>query len=161
MKTLNPFDYILAAILLVGAFIVLPWSFNAWNAHPAPQSVLGISSIPWTQIDDILCKAKSPACGTGQTLSNEGWNNDIDASFALAVFHEGSNYGKLACNPTPACITFKGTWAQSYATWYATIKTQYVKHGITTIPAILSAMAPPNETQYAQAVNTSMSTWRA
>jgi hypothetical protein len=80
----------------------------------------------------------------------------------LAVFREGSNYGKLPCNKTLACISYDGkSWDSSYDAWLSGVSAQYIKKGITTTSAVITAMAPPNETQYAQAVNTSMNTWRA
>lgn len=158
---LKPYEYIVVALLCVAAFLAVPWSYNNFMAHTAPQSILGISSVAWTKIDDILCKAKSPACGTGQALSHEGWNHDIDAGFALAVFHQGSNFGKLPCTAQlAACITFDRTWAQSYDDWYAVVKNQYVQKGLTTVPQVVTAMAPPNEATYAQSVASDMKSWQ-
>jgi hypothetical protein len=157
----SPLEFLILIVGIPMAVWAVMWSYNGVQAHTAPQSVLGVSTISAQKIDKILCAEKSSACGTGQDIVNRAWQYDIDGAFLLAVFHEGSNYGKLACNPTPACITFKKSWDTSYDVWLSTVKTQYVNQGITTIPAILSAMAPPNEGQYAQAVNTSMNTWRS
>jgi hypothetical protein len=165
MKT--KFSALELIVLIVGipmAVWAMMWSYNGVQAHIAPDSILGVTGINPVKIDDILCKAKSPACktGMGQDIVNRAWQYDIDGTFLLAVFHEGSNYGKLPCNPTLACITYdKKSWDSSYNTWLSCIHTQYIAKGITTTEAVIAAMSPPNEGQYAQSVNTSMNTWRS
>src|SRR4051794_24638806 len=121
MPTKTRLSFIEVLIIVIGlplALIAASMSYNNWQAHTGPGSILGIPSVSPQQIDNVLCKAKSPACGTGQALYNEGWRASIDAGFALAVFHEGSNYGKLACNPSAACISYNKSWPASYRAWF-------------------------------------------
>jgi hypothetical protein len=156
---LNFIEVLLVVIGLPLALIGASMSYANWMAHTGPGSVLGIPSISAQQIDNVLCKAKSPACGTGQQLYNEGWRDEIDAGFALAVFHEGSDYGKLPCNASAACISYSKSWANSYRAWFNTIKSDYVDTGLTTSSAIIAKLNPPNAPQYAQTVNSDMATW--
>lgn len=163
MPTKTRLTFIEVLIVVIGlplAIIAATMSYNNWQAHTGPNSVLGIPSISAQQIDNVLCKAKSPACGTGQQLYNEGWRAEIDAGFALAVFHSGSNYGKLVCNPSFACIAFHKTWAQSYREWFDEIKgPDFVGSGLTTSTQIIDKLNPPNAPQYAQTVNSDMQLW--
>jgi hypothetical protein len=156
-------SFIEIAIVVVGlpiALIVASMSYHNWNAHTAPGSVLGIPSVSPQQIDYVLCKAQSPACHTGQALYDEAWRADIDGGFALAVFHEGSNYGKLPCNAGTACIAFNKTWPVSYRAWFKEIKgPDFVGSGLTTRDKIIAKMAPPNTNLYAKAVNDDMAMW--
>jgi len=159
----SPLEFLILIIGIPMAIWAMMWSFQGVQAHTAPDSILGVSRISATKIDGILCKAKSPACqtGMGQEIVNRAWQYDIDGTFLLAVFHEGSNYGKLPCNPTLACITYdKKSWDSSYNTWLSGIHTQYVAKGITTTSTVIAAMSPPNQTAYAADVNASMNTWR-
>jgi hypothetical protein len=154
-------------ILLVGipmAVWAVMWSYGGVQAHTASDSILGISRISAAKIDKVLCDAKSPACqeGMGQDIVNRAWQYDIDGNFLLAVFREGSNYGKLSCNPTLACIAYDGkSWDSSYNTWLSGVSTQYVKKGITTTSAVIAAMSPPSQAAYLADVNASMNTWRS
>jgi hypothetical protein len=163
MQTKTRLSVIEFIIIIVGlpiALIVAGMSYSNWQAHTGPNSVLGIPSVSPTQIDNVLCKAKSPACGTGQQLYNEGWRAEIDAGFALAVFHEGSDYGKLPCNASAACISYSKSWAQSYREWFDEIKgPDFVGSGLTTSTQIIAKLNPPNVPQYAQTVNSDMATW--
>ena len=161
-SSLKPAEYALAIILVIGAFLAVPWSFNNWQKHVQPYSVLGLSPIGEAKINKVLCDAHSPACGTGHTLYNMGFAEGIDSEFALSIFHEGSNFGKLSCSPTAACITYDGkSWTTSYKAWFDTINgPEYVGAGLTTIPQIIAKMSPPDETAYAADVNASMTAWR-
>jgi len=156
-------SFIEILIIVIGlplALIAATMSYNNWMAHTAPNSILGIPSVSPTQIDNVLCKAQSPACHTGQQLYNEGWRDEIDAGFALAVFHSGSNYGKLPCNASAACISYHKSWADSYRAWFDEIKgPDFVGSGLTTSSAIITKLNPPNAPQYAQTVNADMATW--
>ena len=155
-------EIILIVIGLPLALIGASMSYTNWMAHTGPGSVLGIPSISAQQIDNVLCKAKSPACGTGQQLYNEGWRDEIDANFALAVFHEGSDYGRLPCSQNAACISFNKSWPASYRAWFDEIKgPDFVGSGLTTSSAIIAKMSPPNSNQYAQTVNADMATWES
>jgi len=161
VKTRLSFIEILIVVIgLPLAIIAATMSYSNWQAHTAHGSILGIPSISAQQIDTVLCKAQSPACHTGQQLYNEGWRAEIDANFALAVFHEGSNYGKLPCNASAACISYSKSWANSYRAWFDEIKgPDYVGSGLTTSNAIIAKLNPPNAPQYAQTVTTDMATW--
>jgi hypothetical protein len=163
VKTRLSFIEILIVVIgLPLAIIAATMSYSNWQAHTAQGSILGIPSISAQQIDNVLCKAQSPACHTGQQLYNEGWRDEIDAGFALAVFHEGSNYGKLPCNAGAACISFNKTWESSYRAWFDEIKgPDFVGSGLTTSSAIIAKLNPPNAPQYAQMVNADMATWES
>ena len=119
---LSVIEFIIVIVGLPIALIMAGMSYNNWQAHTAPGSILGIPSVSAQQIDTVLCKAKSPACGTGQQLYNEGWRAEIDANFALAVFHEGSDYGKLPCSQSAACISYTNRGQHHIRGWYSTIK---------------------------------------
>jgi hypothetical protein len=156
---LSVIEFIIVIVGLPIALIMAGMSYNNWQAHTAPGSILGIPSVSPQQVDNVLCKAKSPACGTGQQLYNEGWRAGIDGGFALAVFHEGSDYGRLPCNQSAACISYSKSWADSYRAWFNTIKSDYVDTGLTTSSAIIAKLNPPNANQYAQAVTADMTAW--
>jgi hypothetical protein len=165
MQTKTRLNFIEVLIIVIGlplAIFAASMSYNNWMAHTAPGSVLGIPSVSPQQIDYVLCKAKSPACKTGQQLYNEGWRAHIDAGFALAVFHEGSNYGKLPCNASAACIPYSKSWASSYRAWFDEIKgPDFVGSGLTTSTQIITKLNPPNAPQYTQTVNSDMQLWES
>jgi hypothetical protein len=155
-------SFIEVLIIVIGvpfALIAASMSYNNWNMHTSP-SILGIPTITVEKINNVLCEAKSSACGTGKSLYDEGYKHNINATFALAVFAEGSNYGKLPCNPTPACITFHNTWKDSYKAWYDEIAgPDFVGSGITSPSAVIAKLNPPNVNLYTQALNKDVDTW--
>jgi hypothetical protein len=161
---LNLLEMLLLIVGVPCAIWAVMWSYNGVQAHTAPDSILGASRISAQKIDDILCKAKSPACqqGMGQDIVNRAWQHDIDANFMLAVFREGNLYGKLTCSKTLACISYDGkSWDSSYDAWLSGVSAQYVKKGITTTSAVIAAMSPPSQTAYLADVTSSMNTWRS
>jgi hypothetical protein len=163
-RQLSLIQFLLVIVGIPLAVMAVMWSYNGVQEHTAPDSILGVTRISAASIDKILCDAKSPACkvGMGTDIVNRSWQYDIDGNFLLAVFHEGSNYGKLPCNPTLACITYDGkSWDSSYNTWLSGVHTQYVKKGITTTSAVIAAIGPPSQAAYLADVNASMNTWRA
>jgi hypothetical protein len=163
-RQLSLIEFLLVIVGIPLAVMAVMWSYNGVQEHTAPDSILGVTRISATKIDKILCDAKSPACkeGMGTDIVNRAWAHDIDGNFMLAIFHEGSNYGKLPCNKTLACISYDGkSWDSSYDAWLSGVSTQYVKKGITTTSAVIAAMGPPNQAAYLGDVNVSMNTWRA
>jgi hypothetical protein len=158
---LNFIEILIIAIGLPFAIVAGTMSYSNWNVHTTP-TVLGIPTITVQKINDVLCEAKSNACGTGQSLYDEGYKHNINAEFALAVFSEGSAFGKLPCNPTPACITFHKTWQDSYKAWYDTIAgPAFVGAGLTSPSAVIAKFSPPNANLYMQSVNNDVKKWDA
>jgi hypothetical protein len=151
---------------------------------PAPDtgsSVVGSPTISAQQIDAILCKYQSPACGTGQTLYDDGLNAHIDPAFALGVFLEESDFGRngeaadshslgnLRCIPDAACVNgyaWFNSWQDGYAAFYKLISgPYYVGSGLTTPETILPKYAPSDDNNdpqhYASVVESAMSLWRS
>jgi len=144
------------------------------------SSVVGAPSLSAQQIDNILCSAGSPACGTGATFYADSQQYGIDSAYALAFFkHESSfgtqgaatqthSVGNINCTPGYNCIgRFRayGSWAEGCHDWYRLIKNLYVdKWGLTTVEAIIPRYAPAsdnnNEAGYIQAVLADVATWR-
>src|SRR2546430_14819406 len=97
---MKPFEYVVAALLAILAIPILMWSYSHWMTTTGSGSygpgiaVTGSPSISASQVDTILCKNNSPACGTGYTLYTYGTQYGIDPAFALAVFKHESNYGR-------------------------------------------------------------------
>jgi hypothetical protein len=150
------------------------------SAPTAGSSVVGSPTISAQQIDQILCKYGSPACGTGQDLYSLGVQSNIDPAFALAVFFNESNFGKsgeaveshslgnLRCIPDAACVhgyAWFNSWQDSYRAFYALISGPiYAGAGLTTPESILPVYAPSGDNNdprhYAQVVESAMSLWR-
>src|SRR5882762_471506 len=151
--TLNPFEKGLAIVLGILALPILLWSYNNWmtktgsGTYSPTTSITGSPSISASQVDAILCKANSPACGTGTTLYNYGTQYSVDPAFALAVFKHESGYGttgvavqthslgNLRCIPDAACVggfAAFGSWQQGYSSFYKLISGQlYASAGYT------------------------------
>ena len=73
------------------------------------------------KINDVLCEAKSNACGTGRSLYDEGYKHNINAEFALAVFLKVArleSYHAIQVRMYP----FHKSWQDSYKAWYETIR---------------------------------------
>jgi hypothetical protein len=157
-------NFIEVMIIVIGipfAIIAVGMTYNNWIVHTTP-TILGIPTITPEKINDVLCSAKSDACGTGQSLYDEGYKHNINAEFALAVFSEGSEFGKLPCSPTPACITFHKTWQNSYKAWYDMIAgPDFVGAGLTSPSAVIAKLNPPNVSLYTQALNSDVKKWDA
>src|SRR5690348_16651301 len=97
-------------LLLIG-LLILGWWYATTQLHLEllPQStteqtgsvivsngyhdVRGLPSLTGDQINSILCKAESPACGTGNDLYQLGVQYGINSAYALAFFWHESNYG--------------------------------------------------------------------
>lgn len=184
--TLKPFEYIIAAILGVLCLPIALWSYNHWmtvtgqGTYSPTTSITGSPSISAEQVDKVLCKASSPACGTGYTLYTYGTQHGIDPAFALAVFHHESNYGKegvatqtrslgnIRCTDGYTCIGgFRSypSWQESYTDFYKLIAGPlYVGAGLDTPEKIMPRYAPAadsnNPVAYATAVTADMASWR-
>lgn len=157
---MSTFEVIIAIVGTPLAILVLMWSYSNWNAHTAPDSVLGNGGLSPQFIDSVLCTYKSPACHTGQALFDEGWQHDIDPDYALAFFWQGSNFGKVACTPSAVCIGLTGTWENSYKAWYDTIDSPLYKgSGVVTVPQIVAKIGLPNPDRYTQAVEAAVKLW--
>ena len=180
-------DYFLAACLFIACLFVVPWSYNHFtkvtSTGPAGPSiaVTGSPSISAEQADDILCKAKSPACGTGHELYLYGTQYGVDPGFALAVFKHESGYGtagvaretlslgNIRCAGYPTCkdgYRSYGSWQQGYSDFYRLISgPAYVGAGLDTPEKIMPKYAPSgdgnNPTAYATDVEQSIASWRA
>jgi hypothetical protein len=64
---MKPFGYVVAGLLVIVAFFVVPWSYNNWMTKTGPggtysptTAVTGSPSITSDKIDSVLCSAKSP-----------------------------------------------------------------------------------------------------
>jgi hypothetical protein len=155
-------------------------SVSAPLAPPAGSSVVGSPSLSAQQIDQILCNAGSPACGTGQDLYNLGVQYNIDPAFALAVFFNESNFGKageaastrslgnLRCISSAACwngYAAFSSWQDGYRAFYTLISGPvYAGAGLTTPESILPVYAPSGDgnspSHYISTVESAMSLWR-
>jgi hypothetical protein len=143
------------------------------------HTILGQPTINAVFINQTLCAAKSPACGTGMSLYSYGKQYNIDPAYALAFFWHESQFGKygvaaenkglgnIRCTPGYRCLNgFRAysSWAAGYQDWYALIRNFYINDlHKTTIEAIVPTYAPSveNDTQgYIASVVSSVQTWR-
>jgi len=183
---LKPFEFVVAAILGVLAIPIVLWSYSHFmqvtgsGSYGPGIAITGSPSISAAQVDAILCKNSSPACGTGYTLYSYGTQYGIDPAFALAVFSHESGFGKsgvasqtkslgnIRCSDGYACIGgFRAysSWESSYSDFYKLIAgPAYVGSGLTTPEAILAKYAPTADSNdpvaYAADVEASMHNWR-
>jgi hypothetical protein len=145
-------------LLLMMLFYLVPTqTFAAANRF----SVTGRPTITATTINRILCRNRSPACNTGQSLYSLGLKYGINPAVALAFFNEESTYGRfgvatvthslgnIRCTPGYKCISgFRAyrTWVQGYQDWYRLIHNLYVNTWhLTTISQIVTRYAPSSE----------------
>ena len=153
---------------------------NGSSAHAEGSSIVGGPSLSASQIDQILCSAKSPACGTGNAFTLDSAEYNIDDAFALAVMKHESNYGtagvarqnlslgNLRCIEGAACVggyAAFSSWQQGYSAFYKLISGPlYVGAGLTTPEQILQRYAPAGDNNdpsgYAQDVEALMRDWR-
>lgn len=145
-------------------------------------SVVGPPTITAQKIDQVLCSAGSPACGTGQQMYDLGVQYRIDPIWCLAFFqHESSlglkgeatitrNMGNLRSSSLEAFerdgYAVFYSWPEGYKAWYALISGPlYVGAGLTTPEQILQRYAPAGDNndpdQYARAVEQDVQNWRA
>ncbi|MBV9230389.1 MAG: glucosaminidase domain-containing protein [Chloroflexi bacterium] len=169
--------------VLCSAFLLLTilWPMSSELALAAPNNyaVVGRPTITAAQINSVLCRAGSPACGTGNALYSLGVKYGIDPAYALAFFEKESTFGKygvahtnlglgnIRCTPGYRCMYgFRAyrSWAEGYADWYQLIRYQYVNSWhLVTIPQIVQRYAPPVENstaQYIKFVESSVMVWR-
>lgn len=142
-------------------------------------SVLGKPSISAQFINNVLCQASSPACGTGTALYQLGIRHGIDPVYALAFFQHESTFGRygvasvnkglgnIRCSQGYTCISgFRAyaTWQEGYEDWYHLIRTLYVDvWGLTTIDTIVPRYAPSSENDtpsYILAIKHAVDMWR-
>ena len=97
------FTYIIAAIMLMFAFYIVPLSWNNMMLHSGtPDSVLGNSGLTAQFIDNVLCTYNSPACRTGADMIDAGWHHDVSPTFALAFFWQRVTLAKsIVVHPVP------------------------------------------------------------
>lgn len=145
------------------------------------SSVVGGPSLSAQQINNILCGAGSPACGTGQTFYNDGMQYGIDPAYALAFFRHESSFGtagaarethsvgNINCTPGYDCIgRFRSypSWADGIHDWYRLIRNLYVdKWNCSTVESIIPHYAPSsdgnNENGYIASVKADVQNWRS
>jgi hypothetical protein len=148
-------------------------------------SLVGTPSIAQATINQILCAAGSPACGTGDVLYQLGITYGIDPIYPLAFFKHESTFGRFGIAATNhglgniRCIGYSfclngyrayHTWEQGYKDWYELLKYGYINGNVSphcpclTVAQIIPVYAPEsdnnNETAYIRDVETSVSTWR-
>jgi hypothetical protein len=152
--------YIIAALLVAFALYAVPMSWNSMMLHSGTSdSVLGNSSLNASFIDNVLCTYQSPACHTGDTLIMEGWHHDVSPTYALAFLWQGSNFGRINCGqPSALCMAFKGSWRETYDTWYSTVSGPLYKgSSVVSVDDIVSkAGGPP---AYAKNVKAAWKLW--
>jgi hypothetical protein len=178
-------EYVLAGIMLIACFFIVPWSYNNWMAKTGPHATIPnqVNQAPTLsaqQADSILCAAKSPACGTGSSLYAYSAEYNVDDAFALAVFRHESGYGtsgvatetrslgNLRCTDGYACqggYAAFPSWQEGYSAFYKLIAGPlYVGSGLTTPEQIMPKYAPAGDrndpTSYATAVDADMLVWR-
>ena len=142
-------------------------------------SILGEPTISAQSINNILCFASSPACGTGAALYQLGIRYGIDPVYALAFFQHESTFGRygvasvnkglgnIRCSQGYTCISgFRAyaTWQEGYEDWYHLIRTLYVDAwGLTTVDTIVPRYAPSSENDtvgYITAIKRAVDMWR-
>jgi hypothetical protein len=139
------------------------------------ESVVGDADISAAFINGVLIGAGSPAQGVGQEMYRDGVQFHIRPSFALAIFHMESGYGRMGVavanhsignvrNDNGTGYRFYATWADSVKDFYQRIKAYYVDRGATTVSAIIPIYAPASDNnhpnQYIQSVRTDMAAWQ-
>jgi hypothetical protein len=157
-------------IALAGAFFALALVFlSACSSSDFPgasgssgYSVVGSPTITAAKINSVLCKASSPACGTGKQLYDAAVGQGIDPVYGLAWFRKESTYGKFGVARAALglgnirCVGWPGrciegyraydSWAAGYRDWAKLIKVQYVEAWkLTTVDAIVRTYAPSSE----------------
>ncbi len=129
-------------------------------------------------IDNILCNASSPACGTGADMYNDGVQYGVDPAYALAFFQHESTFGKygiansnlslgnIRCSSGYSCkygFRAYASWAESYADWYRLVRYYIDTLHKTTLREILYTYAPPIENAtdgYIAAICKAVNDWR-
>jgi hypothetical protein len=142
------------------------------------HSVLGAPSISAKFIDNVLCQASSPACGTGQALYDDGVQSGINPAYALAFFRHESSFGKygvastnkgignIRCTPGYSCLYgFRkyATWQSGYKDWYVLIAWYASDLHKSTVETIIPTYAPSVEndvTAYINSVESSVDAWQ-
>ena len=194
---MKAFCILLLCLLVAGVYLLAaPGAQHATPAVAASSQqsaisadlVTGKPSISAGFINGLLCKYRSPACGDGQALYNDGKLYDIDPAWTLAIFWNESNFGRagearvsksignLRCLDQ-AHYGDLGTWcADGYAwfpTWRAGIEAcyrllagpLYIGDGLTTIERIIPRWAPSGDgnspAHYIAVVRAAVSLWRA
>lgn len=148
--------------LLVAILGILLAGCDASDIQQATQyTVVGSSLMSGAQVDAVLCKAASPACGTGQTMADIAQQYNIKVSFGLSIFRKESTFGKagvtratkglgdIRCAGWSYCIQgFRAysTWAAGYTDFFRLISNLYIKQwGRETVNAIIEKYAPSSE----------------
>src|SRR5947209_6662330 len=82
-------------MFIMGAVGPHSWIVQRWNNTPGAtgSSIVGGPSLSAAKVDQILCSANSPACGTGNVFTLDSAEYNIDDAFAAGVFKHESNYG--------------------------------------------------------------------
>lgn len=142
------------------------------------DQVTGRPSLSATTIDRILCRASSPACGTGQDLYDGSVSSGIDDAYALAFFehessfglygiaHDNLGLGNIRCSAGYSCKSgFRAytSWSQGYADWYKLIAWYISDLHKSSVAQIVTTYAPAseNDTQgYINSVQNAVATWR-
>jgi hypothetical protein len=151
------------------------------NLPPATgTSILGSPSLSAQRIDNILCNAGSPACGTGPVFYADSLQYGIDNAYALAFFRHESSFGtngaatqtlsigNIVCTAGYSCIgRFRAysSWADGITDWFKLIKNVYVgQWGATTVESIIPHYAPNSdnndEAGYIASVENDVQSWR-
>ncbi|WP_165423251.1 glucosaminidase domain-containing protein [Ktedonosporobacter rubrisoli] len=124
---------------------------------PFSDTVMGGPDMTAVQVDHVL--QGSPAQGIGDELTNLSKQYQIKSSFALAMFHYESNFGREGvaritkswgnikctsgwkCDPTGNYRMY-ATYADGLADFFEVIKQYYFPEGRTTVASILPKYAP-------------------
>jgi hypothetical protein len=178
MKILGIIGLLVLAVLGYGSLSNAHQQQSANAMDSATMAVTASPSISAHFIDSVLCKADSPACGTGTDMYNDGVQAGIDPAFALAFFQHESSFGKygiaatnkglgnIRCSSGYRCLNgFRAydSWADGYSDWYQLIHYYVTTWHKTTIDAIVPTYAPSseNDTQgYIDSIKTSVQEWR-
>lgn len=125
------------------------------------ESAHGNTSLSSKKVDEILCGAGSPACGTGQRFYDDSVRTGIDDAMALAFFHHESGFGRfgaantnhsvgnIICTPGWVCydrFRYYNTWNEGIDDWFALIHgPEYCGSGLCTPESIIPKYAPDVE----------------
>jgi hypothetical protein len=150
------------------------------NTTNASDAVTGPPTLSAQFIDNVLCSAHSPACGTGATFYAGSVESGIDDAYALAFFQHESSFGLYGVARVNRgignirCFGWQGvclsgyraysSWAEGITDWYRLLVwyvTDLHKSSVETILATYAPSGDGNDTQaYINAVARSVTIWR-
>jgi hypothetical protein len=179
---------VIGAIVAANDNIPLPSAHSkTTTSHSSQHSVLGSPSIDATQVDKILCRYSSPACGLGQVIYDEGQRAGIDDVWLMGQFLQESRFGTQGLARVSKSVgnyncldqahygdlntwcvgraAYFSSWAGSIKAYYRVLKLFYFPQGLTTIEKIIPVWAPKSDgndpDHYIQVVLAAANLWHS